>query len=342
MTSEPPVNLVGNVESSFPNTSRVSESESVAGQGQTKLGSLAVVKTLGLNPTLNKQLKTSVSSVSPKVVAVRKSFEAVGGIVERFSKHEADQKLLEHWKSIENNYAEFLHESSNLAKQGAIAIGDFIDDVIPYLNSNADPEKKRTELISYCKTLEAGQQQARNFSKSLDLIATAVNEFKDLWQQRIEGVVVGLKDSIRRLELEIRDLAKSICDVKGNVSELRIAKCDKKDRERMKKMEQQEIQQRYEAERLVEKHANTISSNTDGLRVVWNLIYDDLYLIENHLKITASGAGNELFQKRLAKLPEQYVALKNALEKYSVALSKEPDKSEKSFGVFSRLRLVFH
>ncbi len=72
------------------------------GQGQTKLGSLAVVKTLGLNPTLNKQLKTSVSSVSPKVVAVRKSFEAVGGIVERFSKHEADQKLLEHWKSIES------------------------------------------------------------------------------------------------------------------------------------------------------------------------------------------------------------------------------------------------
>lgn len=50
----------------------------------------------------------------------------------------------------------------------------------------------------------------------------------------------------------------------------------------------------------------------------------------------------QLFQKRLAKLPEQYIALKNALEKYSVALSKEPDKSEKSFGVFSRLRLVFH
>ncbi len=40
----------------------------------------------------------------------------------------------------------------------------------------------------------------------------------------------------------------------------------------MKKLHQQEAQQRNRAERLVAKHADNISSNTDGLRVVWNLV----------------------------------------------------------------------
>ncbi len=65
----------------------------VSGQpgGGTEENNIVIVSNkLGLNPTLNKQLKASVSAVSPKVVAVRKSFEAVGGIVERFSVERKD------------------------------------------------------------------------------------------------------------------------------------------------------------------------------------------------------------------------------------------------------------
>ncbi len=70
--------------------------------GGTEENNIVIVSNkLGLNPTLNKQLKASVSAVSPKVVAVRKSFEAVGGIVERFSVERKDAQLLHNWKLIE-------------------------------------------------------------------------------------------------------------------------------------------------------------------------------------------------------------------------------------------------
>ncbi len=39
----------------------------------------------GLNPTIKMDLEASVSAVLPKVVAAKKSFETVRGIVERFS-----------------------------------------------------------------------------------------------------------------------------------------------------------------------------------------------------------------------------------------------------------------
>jgi len=70
--------------------------------GGTEENNIVIVSNkLGLNPTLNKQLKASVSAVSPKVVAVRKSFETVGGIVERFSVERKDAQLLHNWKLIE-------------------------------------------------------------------------------------------------------------------------------------------------------------------------------------------------------------------------------------------------
>jgi len=121
---------------------------------------------------------------------------------------------------------------------------------------------------------------------------------------------------------------------------MKIAKLDKAEKEKSKKLQQQEAQQRNKSEKQVAKYGENITSNTDGLRVVWNLIYDDLYLIERHLRVTASGKGQALFQQRLSKLPEQYITLKDALEKYSLALSMEPTNAEKSF--FGRLRSVFH
>lgn len=91
--------------------------------GGTEENNIVIVSNkLGLNPTLNKQLKASVSAVSPKVVAVRKSFETVGGIVERFSVERKDAQLLHNWKLIEEEYAIFLQESSDLALHGAAII----------------------------------------------------------------------------------------------------------------------------------------------------------------------------------------------------------------------------
>ncbi|KLO13455.1 hypothetical protein SCHPADRAFT_890012 [Schizopora paradoxa] len=324
MASESPFEspaLVGSTDAIF----RISTSDSRTGQGQS---ALLRVQNLGLNPTLNKQLKASVSAVSPKVIAVRKSFDVVEGTVERFSRHDADKKILEDWKFIET--------------------ANFITHIIPYLISSTNFEKKCAELEAYCETLECGQVQARKFSKTLTSITSLVCEFNDKWHRRTEDAVDELKDSIKRLETEIRELTKSICDVfqtrflqKDNVSELRVAKYNKKDHEKMKKAEQQEIRQRNEANRLVDKHTNQINASSDVLQVVWNLIYDDLYLIKSHLRITATGKADQLFRQRLAKLPEQYNALKDALEKYSLALSMEPVKAEKSSGVFGIFRHVF-
>jgi len=309
--------------------------------GGTEENNIVIVSNkLGLNPTLNKQLKASVSAVSPKVVAVRKSFETVGGIVERFSVERKDAQLLHNWKLIEEEYAIFLQESSDLALHGAAIIHDFLESVLPYLFSNNNLEEKCDELKAYCETLQEGEKQARKFSKTLESVAAHVTDFNDEWQLRVEEAVEELKESIKRLENEICDLVSSIRDLKGNVSVLKVAKLDKAEKEKVKKQHQQEAQQRSNAERLVARHTDRISSNTDGLRVVWNLIYDDLYLIETHLRVTASGKGQALFQQRLAKLPEQYNTLKDALQKYSLALSMEPGNVDRSF--FNKLRSVFH
>jgi len=168
---------------------------------------------LGLNPTLNKQLKASVSAVSPKIVAVRKSFEAVSGIVERFSSDRRDMQLLDDWKSIERDYATFLQESRELAIHGANIIHDFLESVLPYLFSNNNIDEKCVELKAYCQTLQEGEKQARIFSKTLELVAAHVVKFKDQWQQRVEEAVQELKISITRLEDDICDLARSIHDV---------------------------------------------------------------------------------------------------------------------------------
>lgn len=212
--------------------------------------------------------------------------------------------------------------------------------MLPYLFSNNNLEEKCDELKAYCETLQEGEKQARKFSKTLESVAAHVTDFNDEWQLRVEEAVEELKESIKRLENEICDLVSSIRDLKGNVSVLKVAKLDKAEKEKVKKQHQQEAQQRSNAERLVARHTDRISSNTDGLRVVWNLIYDDLYLIETHLRVTASGKGQALFQQRLAKLPEQYNTLKDALQKYSLALSMEPGNVDRSF--FNKLRSVFH
>jgi len=183
-------------------------------------------------------------------------------------------------------------------------------------------------------------KQARKFSKTLESVATHVIEFKEKWQTRVQVAVEELQDSIQCLENEICDLARSIRDVKGNFSELKMEKLDKAGKEKMKKLQQRETQQRNKAQRQVNKYSDNITSNTDGLRVVWNLIYDDLYLIETHLRVTSSGKRQALFQHRLAKLPEQYSTLRDALQKYSLALSMKPGDTDKSF--LDRLRSVFH
>ncbi|KLO13450.1 hypothetical protein SCHPADRAFT_362603 [Schizopora paradoxa] len=312
-------------------------SNAVDGEDKT---SIIVPNNLGLNPTLNKQLKLSVSAVSPKVVAVRKSFEVVGGIVERFSTDGKDAKLRECWKLIEKEYMDFLQESSQLAIHGAEIIHDFLESVLPYLNSSGNLDEKCEELKAYCGTLQEGENQARKFSKTLESVATQVVDFREKWQHRVEEAVGELKDSIKRLEDDIRELGRSIHDVTGNVSELKSPKSNKTEKEKLKKEQQHESLQRQRADKQVGKYSENITSNTDGLRIVWNLIYDDLYLIETHLRVTASGKGQALFQQRLAKLPDQYRVLKDALERYSLALSMEPCTSERSF--FGRLRSVFH
>ena len=58
------------------------------------------------------------------------------------------------------------------------------------------------------QTLQDGEKQARKFSKTLESVATRVVEFRDKWQQRAEEAMGELKDSIKRLEIDIRELAK--------------------------------------------------------------------------------------------------------------------------------------
>ncbi len=55
----------------------------------------------GLNSALNKDVKASVSAVSPKVIAVKESFKAVCIFLEQSPSHSTDATLLRDWRLIE-------------------------------------------------------------------------------------------------------------------------------------------------------------------------------------------------------------------------------------------------
>ena len=59
---------------------------------------------------------------------------------------------------------------------------------------------------------------------------------------------------------------------KGNVTDLKFSKSSKTDKEKQKKEQQQEAHQRQKADKQVGKYSENIASNTDGLRIVWNLV----------------------------------------------------------------------
>lgn len=75
-----------------------------------------------------------------------------------------------------------------------------------------------------------------------------------------------------------------------------------------------------ESEQVVTKHAGVIQDKTDDLVVVWNLILENVNLIESHIKITANGKSPDLFKQRVEKLAGQYESLLVNLKSYSSAI----------------------
>jgi len=60
--------------------------------------------------------------------------------------------------------------------------------------------------------------------------------------------------------------------------------------------------------------------------VVWNLIHDDIGVIEGQMKISENGHSSEVFKQRIDKLAVQYVHLKNALQSYANAMESSAGK----------------
>ncbi|KLO13437.1 hypothetical protein SCHPADRAFT_997336 [Schizopora paradoxa] len=321
---------------------------------QNDFVSNALTNQPSLDPGLNKNLKLAVNSVSPRVVSVRKSFETVETAISDL-KHSKNTSLVLEWRDIVKDYKRVLTSSGGLALHGAGQIQDFLDTIMPYLlEENDDIAGKQGELENYRKVLKEGGKEARNFSDSLDEISQRVGDFKEKWADHTDEVVTHIRQTIEQLEKDLESLSHSMQEVRKGVASIKssahadlgnepskaMVKHHKSEVKREIKEAERESKRQIKSEQTVAKNADSINSKTDGLMVVWNLINDDINVIETQLKTCVAGRSPVLFRQRVSKLQGQYQGLEDSLRKYATALSLEPtDNSGRSslFRVFTRL-----
>ncbi|KLO13451.1 hypothetical protein SCHPADRAFT_362441 [Schizopora paradoxa] len=127
-----------------------------------------------------KSLRDSVNALPPKVSEVRKGFLEVYTVLGNLRSRNGDVPLQRDWKLIAESFDNALEKSRHIALKSAMAIGEFREEIIPYLmDEEFDLESKKPELLEYKKTLHSGQSLASEFLDDLDDIAKELELFKD-------------------------------------------------------------------------------------------------------------------------------------------------------------------
>jgi len=290
-----------------------------------------------VDPALGKDLARSIKTVSKKVDAAYSSFSAVKRIINdpTLDLCKVDQ-FREEWGVIEEEFKCTLFDSSKVAGEAAAILYDFVSTIIPYLLLDSDMEIKQEELTSYRKNLSEGSRTAFRFSHGLRDISMRASNFEKDWSQHSSSVGSELRSIIAQLERDIRELEDSLSEAeKKLMSEMREARfpssdtLSKQERNSLIKNKRTMIRKsslatskQTQSEQHVTKHAVVIQDKADDLVVVWNLILENVNLIESHIKITANGRSPDLFRQRVEKLAGQYETLMVNLKSYSSAIGR--------------------
>jgi len=306
----------------------------------------AVLSKAKLDPVVDKKLKFAVKAVSPGVASVRKSFEAVKKALSDL-KYSNNAPFVVEWREIVEDYERVLDYSGELALQGAEQIEVFLSTIMPYLlEEKEDIGAKQEEVENYRKALKEGGREARNFSVSLDSISERVDDFKKKWGGHTNEFVSLIRTNIEQLEKDLVSLADSMQEVKTGIASIRargqaessgeslkaVIKHAKSEMKREIKEARRELERQTKSDKIVVKKADSIKLQTDSLTAVWNLITDDINVIESQLRTGVRGRSPALFRVRVAVLKWQYSGLGESLRNYATAVSFEStDNSGRSF-----------
>ncbi|KLO13464.1 hypothetical protein SCHPADRAFT_904186 [Schizopora paradoxa] len=286
-----------------------------------------------VDPALGKELAKSIKTVSKKVDAAYSSFSTVKKIINDPSLDlcKVDEYRKE-WENIEERFRDTLFDSSRVAGSAAATLFDFVSTIIPYLLSDSDMLIKQEELHSYRKNLSEGSRTAFRFSHGLREISMRASNFEKDWSQHSSSTSLELQCVIAQLEQDIRELEASLSEAEKSImSEMKEARfsMSKQERNALIKNKKSAIRKsslasskQAQSEQQVTKHAGVIQDKADDLMGVWNMILENVNLIESHIKITENGKSPDLFVQRVQKLAGQYESLMVNLKSYSSATGR--------------------
>ncbi|KLO13445.1 hypothetical protein SCHPADRAFT_904171 [Schizopora paradoxa] len=298
-----------------------------------------IVKSTGADPLLSKSLVQSVAVVERHINTARSTFSTVDSIIKDKALdiclhiEDLDRKsILKDWEEISKAFENILVSSRDVAFNGALLIGDFLSSIIPYLLEDGEIEDKQRELEGYRKSLEEGGERADLFANNFHEISSRVINFKKKWSAHTKETTIRLLSEIDKLQRDLVAVAKNVDEAKMEFSSIlarKRLKTDRKSRQMSKKKlvkglvkdVKQTCDVQKKSDPQVSKRAVEIQERTGDLVVVWNLIHDDLGIIEGQIAICRNGHSLAVFKQRVGKLAVQYEDLMGALQSYAMALS---------------------
>jgi len=311
---------------------------------------LELYKSKGADPFLSKSLDKSLISVSQGVTSAKASFMMVDRIIgdpglQICREVKDSESLRKEWEALKSDFDAILVESRAVAKFAAAMIDDFLSTVMPYLfgDEGSNPQevserlrKKQSEMREYRKTLVGGGRRANIFAKDLNNISVRVLEFGKKWATHTKDTVTNLSIEIEQLQKDISAASASVAksgatfssmiarkhlDLGGHGTQNLQLKVVKKRLQGLVKETKEASKAQKKTDGQVIKRTGAIQERTDDLIMLWNLIHDDVGVIEGQIKISENGKAPEVFRQRVDKLGVQYIHLRDALNSYWLAVA---------------------
>jgi len=291
----------------------------------------------GIDAKLSTKLNKSVTTVGRRVDAARTSFSSVTKAINDPKLDICkDVALLKEWDGIEKDFMSTLSNSKKVAAGGATLIEDFLSTIVPYLLGDGQLQQKQGEMREYRKTLESGSGRAEIFANNLMGISERLGKFAGRWAEHSEEAVRKLHIELGNLQKDVAEVSKSVEKTKTSFTSLAAQRAMLSDKEIPKGEIKQTlkgsikdvvsaVKKQDKSQKEVSKETATIRDKSDELAIVWNLMVDDINVIESQLGICENGNSSEVFNQRVGKLSAQYIPLMGALRKYAMALSSLDD-----------------
>jgi len=275
-------------------------------------------------------LKESITSLYPKIAAVRKIFDEVSVILKKTRGE--DSQLQFEWAEIVERFNTALENSRQVALNSARMIDDFRDSILPYLLGDDNFESKKQELLEYRESISSGQSLATNFLTELESIGKDLEAFRE---SRVKGL--GVYEQISK---RIKDLKERLHTLKNGIYRVTLSSNGnrKETTDNSAEIDQDGLLHAGTSglRRKLHKCQAAFVIGNKTFKDVWALIIDDLSFIDGYVQRSAIVGARKDFQRRVVQLQLLYNGLQEVLEKYACVLSLQPDRSIMSSKIASR------